>query len=74
MRSATKIAIGFMNTFMAIRAQALGHHIKQVGLASLQNSSNNKANTGPLANRIHSQISEVKILGLAVTKRLRTQI
>jgi hypothetical protein len=53
MRSTTKTAIGFMNTFMAIRAQALGHHIKPVGLAWLRNSSSNKANTEPLPNRIH---------------------
>jgi len=65
-RSATKTVIGFMNTFMAIRAQALGHHIKPVGPDWSRNSSSNKANTARLAATMRWRISERKFLSFAV--------
>jgi hypothetical protein len=61
-KSEMPIAIGSMNIFMAIRARASGHRIKLVGLASLQNSSSNKASTVQSQSPIHSQIYRFKAL------------
>src|SRR5260370_31223993 len=58
MRSAITIAIGSTNIFTATLARASGRCIKPAGLASLRNSSSNKATTAQLQSPIHSRIYE----------------
>jgi hypothetical protein len=47
-----------MNIFTVIPGLASGRHIKPAGLASLRNSSSNKASTAQLESPIRSRIYE----------------